>query len=63
MTWLAAGVTDMRPRFNGLAAKVQTVFERDSFFDHVIVFRGKRGDRRGDVVTASTTPQDLMTTV
>lgn len=27
--WLAAGVTDMRSGFNSLAAKVQTVLERD----------------------------------
>ena len=42
--WLAAGVTDMRSGFNGLAAKVQTVLERDPFSGHVFVFRGKRGD-------------------
>ena len=29
--WLAAGVTNMRAGFNSLAAKVQTVLERDSF--------------------------------
>lgn len=29
--WLAAGVTDMRAGFNSLAAKVQTVLERDPF--------------------------------
>lgn len=29
--WLAAGVTDMRSGFNSLAAKVQTVLERDPF--------------------------------
>jgi transposase len=42
--WLAAGVTDMRAGFNSLAAKVQTVLERDPFSGHVFVFRGKRGD-------------------
>ncbi|WP_375234157.1 IS66 family insertion sequence element accessory protein TnpB, partial [Burkholderia pseudomallei] len=40
----AAGVTDMRSGFNRLAAKVQTVLERDPFSGHVFVFRGKRGD-------------------
>ena len=30
--------------FNSLAAKVQTVLERDPFCGHVFVFRGKRGD-------------------
>lgn len=29
--WLDAGVTDMRSGFNSLAAKVQTVLERDPF--------------------------------
>lgn len=42
--WLAAGVTDMRSGFNGLAAKVQTTLEEDPFSGHVFVFRGKRGD-------------------
>ena len=42
--WLAAGVTDMRAGFNSVAAKVQTVLERDPFSGHVFVFRGKRGD-------------------
>ncbi|WP_076866379.1 IS66 family insertion sequence element accessory protein TnpB, partial [Burkholderia pseudomallei] len=42
--WLAAGVTDMRSGFNRLAAKVQTVLERDPFSGHVFVFRGQRGD-------------------
>src|ERR1700743_2560398 len=41
--WLAAGVTDMRAGFNSLAAKVQTVLERDPFSGHVFVFRGQRG--------------------
>ncbi|SPD61709.1 conserved protein of unknown function (plasmid) [Cupriavidus taiwanensis] len=40
----AAGVTDMRSGFNSLAAKVQTVLERDPFSGHVFVFRGRRGD-------------------
>ncbi|CAJ3864169.1 TnpB protein [Burkholderia pseudomallei] len=35
--WLAAGVTDMRSGFNRLAAKVQTVLERDPFSGHVFV--------------------------
>ncbi|WP_425128549.1 IS66 family insertion sequence element accessory protein TnpB [Burkholderia latens] len=33
--WLAAGVTDMRSGFNSLAAKVQTVLERDPFSGHL----------------------------
>jgi transposase len=36
--WLAAGVTDMRSGFNGLAAKVQTALEEDPFSGHVFVF-------------------------
>lgn len=41
---LAAGVTDMRSGFNGLAAKVETALQADPFSGHVFVFRGKRGD-------------------
>jgi transposase len=42
--WLAAGVTDMRSGFNGLAAKVETALAADPFSGHVFVFRGRRGD-------------------
>ena len=42
--WIAAGFTDMRCSFDGLAAKVQTVLQKDPFSGHVFVFRGKRGD-------------------
>ena len=42
--WLAAGFTDMRSGFNGLAAKVQTALTEDPYSGHVFVFRGKRGD-------------------
>jgi transposase len=42
--WIAAGFTDMRCGFDGLAAKVQTVLHKDPFSGHVFVFRGKRGD-------------------
>jgi transposase len=42
--WLAAGVTDMRSGFNGLAAKVETALAEDPFSGHVFVFRGRRGD-------------------
>lgn len=42
--WVAAGFTDMRCGFDGLAAKVQTVLQKDPFSGHVFIFRGKRGD-------------------
>jgi len=42
--WLAAGATDMRKRFDGLAAQTQTVLGQDPFPGHVFVFRGRRGD-------------------
>jgi transposase len=42
--WLAAGATDMRCGFNGLAAKVETALAEDPFSGHVFVFRGRRGD-------------------
>ncbi len=43
--WLAAGVTDMRKGFDGLAALVQTALAENPFSGHVFVFRGRRGDR------------------
>jgi transposase len=43
--WLAAGHTDMRKGFDGLAALVQTQLAADPFSGHVFVFRGRRGDR------------------
>ena len=41
--WLAAGFTDMRSGFDGLAAKVQLALAADPFSGHIFVFRGKRG--------------------
>ena len=43
--WLAAGVTDMRRGFDGLAAIVQDKLDADAFSGHVFVFCGRRGDR------------------
>src|SRR3546814_5316377 len=43
--WLAAGVTDMRRGFDGLAAIVQSKLAEDPFSGHVFVFRGRKGDR------------------
>ena len=43
--WLAAGVTDMRKGFDGLAALVQTQLAQDPFSGHLFMFRGRRGDR------------------
>ncbi|WP_306715867.1 IS66 family insertion sequence element accessory protein TnpB [Burkholderia dolosa] len=42
--WLAAGVTDMRCGFQGLAAKVQTALEENPLSGNVFIFRGRRGD-------------------
>lgn len=42
--WIAAGVTDMRSGFNGLAAKVETALKEDPHSGHIFVFRGRRGD-------------------
>lgn len=42
--WLAAGVTDMRCGFNGLAARAQATLSEDPYSGHVFVFRGRRGD-------------------
>ena len=42
--WLAAGVTDMRKGFNGLAVLAETILKEDPFSGHLFVFRGRRGD-------------------
>jgi transposase len=42
--WLAAGMTDMRRGFDGLAAIAQEKLRADPFGGHVFVFRGRRGD-------------------
>ena len=42
--WIAAGVTDMRSGFPGLAAKVQTALEENPLGGDVFIFRGRRGD-------------------
>lgn len=42
--WLAAGHTDMRKGFDGLAMLVQERLKRDAFGGELFVFRGKRGD-------------------
>lgn len=42
--WLAAGVTDMRKGFDGLAALVQTVLTQDPYGGAMFCFRGRRGD-------------------
>lgn len=42
--WLAAGHTDMRRGFDGLARQVQGVLRQDPFSGHLFVFRGRRGD-------------------
>ena len=42
--WLAAGATDMRRGFDGLAAIVQERLGADPFSGHIFLFRGRRGD-------------------
>lgn len=43
--WIAAGHTDMRRGFDGLASLVQQQLAADPFSGQVFVFRGRRGDR------------------
>jgi len=43
--WLAAGETDLRKGFDGLAALVQMQLAEDPFSGQLYVFRGRRGDR------------------
>jgi len=40
--WLAAGVTDMRKGFDGLAMLVQQQLGKDPFGGQLFVFRGRR---------------------
>lgn len=42
--WLAAGHTDMRKGFDGLAVLVQQKLKADPFGGQLFVFRGRRGD-------------------
>ena len=42
--WLAAGYTDMRKGFDGLAMLVQETLKHDPHGGQLFVFRGKRGD-------------------
>jgi transposase len=42
--WLAAGVTDMRKGFDGLAILVQQHLGQDPFSGQLFAFRGRRGD-------------------
>jgi transposase len=42
--WLAAGATDLRRGFDGLALLVQSTLQRDPYRGHVFAFRGRRGD-------------------
>ena len=42
--WIAAGHTDMRKGFDGLAALVQTALAANAHSGQVFVFRGRRGD-------------------
>lgn len=41
--WLAAGKTDMRKGFDGLAATAKTLLQEDPLSGHVFVFRGRSG--------------------
>jgi transposase len=43
--WLAIGHADMRRGMNGLALQIQEVLRRDPHDGHLLVFRGRRGDR------------------
>lgn len=43
--WIAAGYTDMRRGFDGLAALVQIQLQSDPHSGQIFVFRGRRGDR------------------
>ncbi len=40
--WIAAGVTDMRRGFQGLAAQVQTALEQQPYSGHIFIFGSDR---------------------
>lgn len=42
--WLAAGATDMRRGFNGLARQVQEALQHDPFSGQLFAFCGRRGN-------------------
>jgi transposase len=42
--WIAAGFSDLRRGFDGLALQVQEILHRDPHSGHLFAFRGKRGD-------------------
>jgi transposase len=42
--WIAAGITDLRKGFDGLAALIQETLHKQPFSGQMFVFRGKRGD-------------------
>ena len=42
--WLAAGMTDRRKGFDGLASLAQQQLGQDPFSGQLFVFRGRRGD-------------------
>jgi transposase len=50
--WLAAGHTDMRKGFDGLALLVQETLKRDPHSGHLFVFRGRRGGLIKALMTA-----------
>jgi transposase len=43
--WLAAGATDLRKGFDGLAGLVQSQLSGDPFSGQLFVFRGRQGDK------------------
>jgi transposase len=43
--WLAAGTTDMRRGFDGVAALVAQQLNHDPFSGQIFAFRCRRGDR------------------
>jgi len=43
--WLAAGVTDMRREFNGLAAHIELVLAGDPYSGHLFLFQKPRVDQ------------------
>jgi transposase len=59
--WLAAGVTDMRKGFDGLAALVQLHLGQDPFSGALFAFRGRGFGMTGKVCVCSASGWSAVT--
>ena len=55
--WLAAGLTDMRKGFDGLATLAQSALTQDPFSGHVFVFHCRQNGHSNGLVYAAFAPR------